>query len=62
VRASYLSLRVASPGVDVSRGGEHQGVLGAHGDVLDADPQQSGNLLGPVVVPGAALRQANQPV
>ena len=58
----YLSLRVASPCVDVPSGGEHQGVLSAHGDVLDEDPRQSGHLLGSVVVPRTALRQTNQTV
>lgn len=51
----HLPLRVAAPGVDVSRGGERQSVLRPDGHVLDVGPRQSRNLLGPVVVPGPAL-------
>lgn len=34
----YLPFRVAAPGVNISRGGERQSVLGSNGDVLDVYP------------------------
>lgn len=58
----YLSLRVAPPGVDVAGGGENQRVFGSHRHVLDVDPGQRRDLLGPVVVPGSAFWQADQTV
>lgn len=59
VSAGYLSLWVAAPGVNVSCGGEHQSVFSSHSHILDVDPWQSRHLLGPVVVPGSAFREAN---
>lgn len=59
VSADYLTLGVAAPGVNVSRGGEHQSVFGSDGHILDVDPRQGRDLLGPVVVPGSAFWQAN---
>lgn len=58
----YLSLRVAAPGVDVSGGGQNQRVLGADRHVLNVDPGQRRNLLGPVVVPSSAFWESDQPV
>lgn len=58
----YLPLRVAAPGVNVPRGGQGQGVLSPHSHVLDLDPRQGRDLLGPVVVPGPALREPDQTV
>lgn len=34
----YLALRVAAPGVNVSRGGERQTVFRSHSHVLDVGP------------------------
>lgn len=60
--AGYLPLWVAAPGVNVSRGGEHQSVFSPHSHILDVDPRQSRDLLGPVVVPGSAFWQTNQSI
>lgn len=58
----YLALRVAPPGVHVSGGGENQRVFGSHRHVLDVDPGQRRDLLGPVVVPRSAFWQTDQTV
>lgn len=57
--ACYLSLRVAAPGVNISCGGEYQSVFSSYSDILDVDPWETWYLLGPVVVPGSTLWQAN---
>lgn len=59
VSAGYLPLGVAAPGVNVSRGGEHQSVFSSDSHILDVDPWQGRDLLGSVVVPGSAFWQAN---
>lgn len=58
--AGYLSLTVAAPGIDVSRGGQSEHMFTAHSNVFYAQPLQRWHHLGAGFILQHGVRQADQ--